>query len=168
MQQRTRKAIRLRKETNGVSHLNCSEIVIAFWRGGSLHWPRRLGRRRLSSELPNSPSSRVTVASTAPVPFIEPTQRNHRGMDWTALRWRAGNRASPIGVWIWTLSGTGEFWLRGHWRPRMAIDTQHRNNNGKIAASTATRLIRTLRKTYGPALQRAVKTMRNWVTCCTN
>jgi len=43
----------------------------------------------------------------------------------------------------------------------MAIDTQHRNNNGKIAASTATRLIRTLRKTYGPALQRAVKTMRN-------
>jgi len=45
MQQRTWKAIRLRREKNGVSRQNCSETVIAFCHGGPLHWPRLFGRR---------------------------------------------------------------------------------------------------------------------------
>ena len=87
------KSLRLRKEINGVSHQNCSETVIAFGRGGPLHWPRRLGRRRLSSELPNYPPPRASLWQARQP--IELTQRNHHGIDWTALRWRAGNWAAP-------------------------------------------------------------------------
>jgi hypothetical protein len=146
MQQRARKAIRLRNEINGVSHQNCSKIVIAFGRGGPLHWPRSLGRRRLSSKLPNSSSaSRVTVASTAPA------QRNHYGMDWTALRWRAGNRTAPnLGL------NRNTQWDQRVLDSRDVGDLEwrlirHRDNNAEISRKHGNTLIRTLRKTYGPS-----------------
>ena len=81
---------------------------------------------------------------------LELTQRNHHGMDWTALRWRAGNWAAPnLGLKRNTQRGTGEIWLGGRWRPRIAIDTGHRDNNG--GRKHGNTLIRTLRKTYGPS-----------------
>jgi hypothetical protein len=164
MQQRARKAIRLRNEINGVSHQNCSEIVIAFCRGGPLHWPRSLGRRRLSSKLPNSPSaSRGTVASTAP------TQRNHHGMDWTALRWRAGNRTAPnLGLKYEHSAGPESFDSGdvGDLEWRLIPDTATTIEKSPQARQHANP--HTPQNLWPQLCRRAVKTMINSVTCCTN